>query len=104
ERVADAAVLDRLLEALDDASITVRFSLVGALARAAGGGAALPEAQRQRLQARLEGLLLRDPDPGGRSRAAPVVRQCATPAPLPALWRWVEAGEGRAGEAEARGG
>jgi HEAT repeat protein len=92
ERVADAAVLDRLLEALDDASITVRFSLVGALARAAGGGA-LPDAQRQRLQARLEGLLLRDPDPGVRSRAATVLGECGAPAVLPALWRCVQAGE-----------
>jgi HEAT repeat protein len=93
ERVADAAVLDRLLEALDDGSITVRFSLVGALARAAGGGAALPDAQRQRLEGRLEGLLLRDPDPGVRSRAATVLGECATPALLPTLWRCVQAGE-----------
>src|SRR5262249_12225728 len=58
ERVADAGALDGLLKGLDDPSVTVRFSLVGALGRAAGDGQALPPEQRKRLLARLE-LLLR---------------------------------------------
>jgi hypothetical protein len=65
----------------------VRFSLVGALGRAAGNGAQLAEAQRKRLLARLEGLLSKDPDPGVRSRAATVLGECAAPGLLETLWR-----------------
>ncbi|HZY84078.1 MAG TPA: HEAT repeat domain-containing protein, partial [Gemmataceae bacterium] len=54
ERVADANLLDALLGALDDPSATVRFSLVGALAHAAGDGSALGAPQRERLVAKLE--------------------------------------------------
>ncbi len=87
ERVADAKVLDGLLAALDDPSVTVRFGLVGALGRAAGDGQPLTEPQRARLIARLEELLLRDADPGVRSRAATVLGQCAASAELTFLWR-----------------
>jgi hypothetical protein len=93
ERVADAAVLDRLLDALDDTSAAIRFTVVGALARAAGDGSALPDPKRRTLLARLESLLLHDPDPGVRSRAATVLGECGTNAQLPALWRCVTAGE-----------
>src|SRR5262249_3545096 len=41
ERVANAAVLDGLLEGLDDPGVMIRFSLVGALGRAAGDGRSL---------------------------------------------------------------
>ena len=92
ERVADAAVLNGLLEALDDPSVTVRFSLIGAVARAAEGEAATDE-QRQRLLSKLESLLLHDADPGVRSRAATALGELAPPALLTPLWRCVLAGE-----------
>src|SRR6185437_10831524 len=72
---------------------TVRFNLVGALAHAAGDGVSLPEKQRKQLLARLEALLLRDSDPGVRSRAATLLGECAPPAQLTTLWRCVLAGE-----------
>ncbi len=93
ERVAEPSVLPGLLGALDDSCATVRFNLVGALAHAAGDGAALSEEQRKRLLARLEALLLRDSDPGVRSRAATVLGDCAPPEQLATLWRCVLAGE-----------
>ncbi|HZT80351.1 MAG TPA: HEAT repeat domain-containing protein [Gemmataceae bacterium] len=93
ERVADAALTDALLEALDDPAAKVRFSLVGALGRAVGNGRALSAARRQKLLARLEGLLARDADPGVRSRAATVLGECGTPAQLPTLWQRALAAE-----------
>ncbi len=93
ERVAEPSVLPGLLAALDDSCATVRFNLVGALAHAAGDGASLSEEQRNKLLARLEELLLRDSDPGVRSRAATVLGECAPPARMAALWRVVLAGE-----------
>jgi len=89
ERIADAALLDRLLEVPDDTAATVRFSWIGALGRAAGDGRSLSEAQRTKLLARLEALLLRDTDPGVRSRAATVLGECASATLLPTLWRRV---------------
>jgi HEAT repeat protein len=93
ERVAEPAVLPALLSAPDDHCPTVRFNLVGAMAHAAGDGEGLSEEQRKQLLARLEGLLLRDSDPGVRSRAATVLGECAPPAQLGTLWRCVLAGE-----------
>lgn len=93
ERVADDTVLEDLLKALDDPAVAIRFSLVGALGHAAGDGKALPEADRSRLLAKLEDLLLRDTDAGVRSRAATVLGECAPPAALPVLWRRVLAAE-----------
>jgi HEAT repeat protein len=93
ERVANPAVLDGLLGALDDPAVTVRFSLVGALGHAAGDGKALSDASKARLLERLEGLLLHDPDPGVRSRAARVLGECGPPAVLPVLWGRVLAAE-----------
>jgi HEAT repeat protein len=93
ERVADVTVLDRLLEALDDGNAAIRFSVVGALGRAAGDGSNLPEPKRKLLLARLEALLLRDPDPAVRGRAATVLGECGTAAQMPALWRCVTTGE-----------
>jgi HEAT repeat protein len=93
ERVADASVLDDLLRELDDSAAGVRFSLVGALGHAAGDGRALAQPARARLLARLEVLLLRDPDPGVRSRAATVLGECAPPTLLPTLWKRVQAAE-----------
>jgi HEAT repeat protein len=93
ERGAGAAILDALLKALDDPSTTVRFSLVGALGRAADDREPLTAEQRQRLWARLEDVLLHDADPGVRSRAATVLGECAPPALLGSLWKCVLAGE-----------
>lgn len=93
ERVADGKVLDGLLEVIEDPAVTVRFSLVGAIGRAAGDGQALTEPQRARLFARLEELVLRDPDPGVRSRGATVLGQCGPPTELPFLYRRLQAQE-----------
>jgi HEAT repeat protein len=92
ERVADAAVLGGLLDALDDPSVTVRFGLVGAVAHAADGDG-VTEEQRKRALAKLEAILLRDADPGVRSRAATALGELAPPSVLTALWRCVLAGE-----------
>jgi hypothetical protein len=88
-------VLDGLLAVLDDPAVAVRFSLVGALGRAAGDGRSLKETQRANVLARLETLLLRDADPGVRSRAATVLGECGSPSVLPLLWRRVLAAEDR---------
>jgi HEAT repeat protein len=93
ERVADAAVLPRLLALKDDASVTVRFSLLGALARAAGNGTGLSEEQRQQVLQKLETALRRDADPGVRSRAATVLGECGNSAVLPPLWKCVRGSE-----------
>jgi HEAT repeat protein len=93
ERVADVKVLDHLLGALNDPVVNVRFSMLGALASAAGEGKALSEVQRQQLFNRLEMCLTRDGDPGVRSRAATVIADCAGTAALPVLWKRVLASE-----------
>jgi HEAT repeat protein len=93
ERVAEPAILDNLIDAFDEPAVTVRFSLVGAIGHAAGDGRNLAEALKARLLARLEDLLVRDADPGVRSRTASVLGDCGTPAQLVALWRRVVASE-----------
>jgi len=54
ERVAEPSILEGLLGALNDPSVAVRFSLVGALGRAAGDGRSLSEESKKRLLVRLE--------------------------------------------------
>jgi HEAT repeat protein len=93
ERVADGAVLSRLLDALEDPSASVRFSVVGALGRVAADSASVPEASRRVLLSRLEATLLRDADPGVRGRAATVLGECATSDQMASLWKCVTAGE-----------
>jgi HEAT repeat protein len=93
ERVADVTVLNGLLDALDDPSVTVRFSLIGAVAHAAADTDAATEEQRKRLLVKLEALLLRDADPGVRSRAATVLGEVGPASLLSTLWRCVLAGE-----------
>jgi HEAT repeat protein len=93
ERVADLAMLDALLEGLNDPAVTVRFSLVGAVEHAVRDGKALTDAQRAALLARLELALRRDADAGVRSRAATVLGECGSPAALPVLWKHARAGE-----------
>jgi HEAT repeat protein len=93
ERVADPGVIERLLDALEDTSASIRFSVVGALAKAAGDSTALAESSRRTLIARLESLLAHDPDPGVRGRAATVLGECGSASVLASLWRCVMAGE-----------
>jgi len=93
ERVADLSSLDGMLDALEDPAVNVRFSLVGAIGHAVGDGHSLGEPERTRLWSRLDGLLVRDADPGVRSRAATVFGQCGPPSALPMLWRRVLASE-----------
>ena len=73
--------------------MTVRFSLVGAPGHIAGDGRGLTDIERTRLLARLESVLLRDTDPGVRSRAATVLGQCGAASILPVLWQRVIATE-----------
>jgi HEAT repeat protein len=93
ERMADHTVLDGLLTALDDPSVTVRFSLVGALGHAVGDGKILDAGQRRHLVERLETLLVRDTDPGVRSRAATVLGDVGSPSVLQTLWQRVLSSE-----------
>jgi HEAT repeat protein len=93
ERVADRSILDALLKTLDDPAATVRFSVVGAIGRAAATGGPLPADLQARIVVRLEDLLLRDTDPGVRSRAATVLGECGGPAVMTTLWQRVEAAE-----------
>jgi hypothetical protein len=93
ERVADVSLLDGLLKGLGDPSVNVRFSLLGALARAVGRGTNLSGAQQAKMLNRLEGLLLHDADPGVRSRAATVLGECAPPVVLALLWKCVQSAE-----------
>jgi hypothetical protein len=85
--MAEAPVLEGLLDALTDSSVPVRFSLVGAVGHAVGDGHSLDEAQRRGLLLRLQELLEHDADPGVRSRAATVLGDCGLPSVLPALWQ-----------------
>ncbi len=91
ERMADTTLIDGLLRGLDDPSVTVRFSLVGALGRAADGKPLSAE-QRKRLLTRLEWLLKHDADAGVRSRAAAVIGEHAGAEYLETLWHAVLTG------------
>lgn len=93
ERVADATILDSLLRGLDDSAVAVRFSLVGALGHALGEGRGLTDAQRTAVTQRLQQLMLKDTDPGVRSRAATVLGQCNGRPVLSFLWQRVQATE-----------
>jgi HEAT repeat protein len=93
ERSADAAVLHDIIAGLDDASATVRFSLVGALAHAGREGGGLSDEQQKQVLDKIEAVLQHDADPGVRSRAATALGECGGQAQLEALWRSVTAGE-----------
>ncbi len=95
ERVADVTILDSLLRALDDSAVAVRFSLVGALGHVLGDGHGLTDAQRSAVAQRLQQLMLKDTDPGVRSRAATVLGQCSGRPVLAFLWQRVQAAEDR---------
>ncbi|MFM7152434.1 MAG: HEAT repeat domain-containing protein [Gemmataceae bacterium] len=87
ERTADPSLLEGLLRGLEDPAVMVRFSLLGAVARAAGTGQTLTPEARKRLYDRLEGILRRDPDVGVRSRVATVLGDCGSPDVLETLWQ-----------------
>jgi HEAT repeat protein len=95
ERVADATILENLLRALDDSAVAVRFSLVGALGHVLADGRGLTDAQRSAMAQRLQQLMLKDTDPGVRSRAATVLGQCNGRPVLTFLWQRVQAAEDR---------
>jgi HEAT repeat protein len=100
ERTADASLLDGLLRGLDDPNVTVRFSLLGALAQASTAqGPGLTPEQRKKLLTRLEQVLRRDADPGVRGRAATVLGECSDSSFLATLWGHVQTeSEGRVQE------
>ncbi|HVS37242.1 MAG TPA: HEAT repeat domain-containing protein [Gemmataceae bacterium] len=93
ERSADAAVLKDILAALDDASPTVRFSLIGALAHVGRDGGGLAEEKQKQILDKVEAVLQHDADAGVRSRAATALGECGGSAQLTALWRSLTAGE-----------
>jgi HEAT repeat protein len=93
ERVADAGVLDDLLAALKDRDVAVRFSVIGAISHAASSKKPLSEAQRQKMLDHLREVLLKDTDPGVRSRAATVLGERGQASVMPALWGRVSAPE-----------
>jgi HEAT repeat protein len=92
EQVASVRVLDSLYVGLEDPSASVRFSLLGALARI-GASAALSEPQREDLLRTLRHMLVKDGDPGVRSRAATVLGDLGSAADLSLLWQRVQATE-----------
>lgn len=98
ERMADGSLIEGLLAGLNDVAVSVRFSLVGALGKAMGGGP-IREEIRQRLLARLEAVLSKDEDAGVRGRAATVLGECGGVDQLRPLWECVLTGtEGRVQE------
>jgi HEAT repeat protein len=92
ELVAEVSTLNDLSAGLDDPTASVRFSVVGALGKI-GQTEGLDDAQKQDLLKRLEQVLVRDGDPGVRSRAATVLGDLGTPAQLPLLWQRATATE-----------
>jgi HEAT repeat protein len=92
EQVTNANILADLHEGLYDPVASVRLSLVGALGNVAAGGK-LKENEVAGVVKRLTDVLLRDSDPGVRSRAAAVIGKIGSPGDLPVLWERVRATE-----------
>ncbi|MCS6978341.1 MAG: HEAT repeat domain-containing protein [Gemmatales bacterium] len=92
EQVADSASLPALYGALEDPLPSVRFHVVGALARL-GQSEGMDSPRKQEVIRRLEQVLVRDGDPGVRSRAATVLGDVGSSAQLPLLWQRVTATE-----------
>src|SRR5262249_18310109 len=72
----------------------------GALGKAMAGGPIRLEI-RKRLLARLEAVLSKDDDAGGRGRAATVLGECGSVEQLAPLWQSVLTGMGGRGQEEA---
>jgi HEAT repeat protein len=92
EQVSNASILADLHQGLYDPVAGVRFSLVGALGKVAQSGS-LKEAEVAGVVKRLTEVLMRDSDPGVRSRAATVIGDVGTPGDLVLLWERVNATE-----------
>jgi HEAT repeat protein len=86
EQVANLSVLQELYAGLRDPSANVRFNVVGALARV-GSGANVTEQQRADIVRGLQSVMLKDGDPGVRSRAATVIGDLGTVSDLTFLWQ-----------------
>ncbi|MCS7168644.1 MAG: HEAT repeat domain-containing protein [Gemmatales bacterium] len=84
EPIADERVLAELWTALNDRSASVRFHILGALGRIGSGAS---DARKSEIVAQLQSIMLRDGDPGVRSRAATILGELGTPADLPFLWQ-----------------
>lgn len=94
ERVADISEFDGILKGLNDTNVNVRFSLLGAMTRALEqSNVQLEPTQQARLLNRLNTLLVKDVDPGVRSRAATVLGEIAPPSMLVPLWQVVKSAE-----------
>lgn len=92
EQIAGPGIVPHLIAALDDPVAAVRFSVVGGLGRAGASGS-MDEGPKSDLLKRLQVVLVRDSEPGVRSRAATVLGQLGTAAELPVLWQRVKAVE-----------
>jgi HEAT repeat protein len=92
EQASNPSILPDLYQGLYDPVAAVRFSLVGALGKVAQGGG-LREAEVAGVVKRLTEVLLRDSDPGVRSRGATVIGDLGTPGDLQVLWERVNATE-----------
>jgi HEAT repeat protein len=92
EQVADVRTLVALSSGLEDPVAGVRFNVVGALGKI-GQSDSVEDVQKQHLLRRMEQVLVRDGDPGVRSRAATVLGDLGTPAHLALLWQRVTATE-----------
>src|SRR5262249_32076660 len=94
EQMSNPAVLTILCDVLAEPTTTdnVRFSLVGALGKIGKEG---NPADRQKvdLLKRLQTMLVRDNDPGVRSRAATVLGDLGSSADLALLWQRVTTNE-----------
>jgi HEAT repeat protein len=94
EQMSNPAVLGALCELLGQPSTTdtVRFSIIGALGKIGKEGKPT-EAQKADVLKRLQTVLVRDADPGVRSRAATVLGDLGSPVDLALLWQRVTAQE-----------
>jgi len=92
EQVANLSVLPELYAGLGDPAANVRFSVVGALSRV-GGGSKVTDQQRSEIVRSLQNVMLRDGDPGVRSRAATVIGDLGTVSDLTFLWQRATATE-----------
>jgi HEAT repeat protein len=92
ELVAEPSILNELSAALEDPVASVRFNLVGAMGRV-GSLPQLNDSQKRGLLRRLEAVLVRDGDPGVRSRAATIIGDFGTATEIPILWQRVNATE-----------
>lgn len=94
EQMSNPVALPELCDALTDpaTSDNMRFSIVGALGKIGKDGNC-SERQKSDVLRRLQTVLVKDSDPGVRSRAATVIGDLGTPAELAILWQRASANE-----------